>query len=486
MIQPIRLSTLLEPFGLSAPTDIELEHVYHFSADVTPSSVFVALPGQNTHGAKFAHQAILHGAVAIITDTSGSELINIDVPVIVVDQPRLELAKLAKLIYGPQIADLKLWGITGTNGKTTTSYLLRAILPQPAAAIGTTGVVYGESREPLSHTTPEIDDLYRLLIKLRKSGIKKIVMEVSSHALVMHRVTGIEFQAVAFTNLSQDHLDFHSSMDAYLQAKAKLFSPEFSKYAVISTDTPAGVAMADIAEANGLVVSTVSIDNSNATWFLSDEVTSLDTAEATIHPIGLRLKIGVGGRFNLANALLAVAMRDQLDEISAETLKPLTNLHIPGRMQTIAGNGVNAVVDYAHTPAAIAAVIAQLRMATTGKLTIVIGAGGNRDTSKRRYMGQALIGADRVIITDDNPRNEDPASIRDQIRSGITDPSIEVLEIADRRLAIRTAIQQVTSSNDLVAVLGKGHEIGQQIGDEIIEFDDVVQVKAAIAERGSR
>lgn len=461
----------------------EVLDVYHASTEVTPSSIFFALPGANSHGASYAIQAVELGAIAIITDTAGAALIDIEVPVIVVSDPRFELAQVAKMVYGPRIADMHLWGITGTNGKTTTSYMLRALLPQPAAAIGTTGVVYQDSREPLARTTPEIDDLYRLLIKLRKSGIKKVVMEVSSHALVLNRVTGLEFQAVGFTNLSQDHLDFHGSMEQYLQAKAKLFDTKFSKYAVVCTDTPEGIAIADLAESNGLVVSTVSAESSNATWSISDQVVGISNLEGIVNPIGLKLVLNIGGSFNFANALLAIAMADQVSEISQNQINILAKLAVPGRMEVVSEYGVRAIVDYAHSPAAISSVVRELRVNVSGKLIVVIGAGGDRDASKRAGMGAATYGADLVIVTDDNPRTESPEQIRAQIVQGIDSVGVSYLEVGDRKQAIAKAISMVQSSNDLVAVLGKGHEPGQQIGNITYDFDDLLEVKSAILNR---
>ncbi len=485
MILAVTLAQLAERYGIALIDQSEITEVYHNSADVTPGSIFFALPGATTHGAKHAEMAIARGAVAILTDHVGADMISASIPVIKVDNPRFELAQVARLIYGPQIVDMHLWGITGTNGKTTTSYMLRTMLPQPAAAIGTTGVVTNGGREPLSRTTPEIDDLYRLLIKLRKDGIKKVVMEVSSHALVLDRVTGLEFQAVAFTNLSQDHLDFHGTMDSYLQAKARLFDSQFSKYAVVCTDTAEGVAIADLAEANGLVVSTVTTTNQNGTWWTSDAVIGIDQLSAVIHPLGLKLELSMGGGFNIANALTAIAMADQVSEISPTQLKRLADLQVPGRMQSIFANGIHALVDYAHSPAAIAAVVAELRSSVSGELIIVIGAGGDRDATKRPLMGAALVGADLVIVTDDNPRNEDASQIRAQVIAGLESIGVPYQEIPDRRAAIATAISSVRSSNDLVAILGKGHEQGQQVGNEIQPFDDLAELTAAISNRAS-
>jgi UDP-N-acetylmuramoyl-L-alanyl-D-glutamate--2,6-diaminopimelate ligase len=358
------------------------------------------------------------------------------------------------------------------------------VLPQPAAAIGTTGVVYNSSREELARTTPEIDELYRLLIKLRKLEIKKVVMEVSSHALVLHRVHGLKFQAVAFTNLSQDHLDFHDSMDNYLAAKAKLFSIDFSEYAVVCIDSSEGVAIADLAEANGLVVSTISTKETSGTWSVTDAVVGIDAIEGVIQPIGLKLNLAMGGYFNFSNALLAIAMADQVNEITASQLKALSVVAVPGRMQSVKFNGINAIVDYAHSPAAIESVTTELRNCTTGQLIVVMGAGGNRDISKRSLMGAALKAADHIVVTDDNPRDENPAQIRKQIIAGIEAIAIPYSEVPDRRAALVAAIELVRSSNDLVVVLGKGHEQGQQIGSSYYHFDDVLELTAAIKGRG--
>jgi UDP-N-acetylmuramoyl-L-alanyl-D-glutamate--2,6-diaminopimelate ligase len=485
MIQPVRLAELCSLYGLQLDSSTIVEHIYHSSKDVTTDSVFVALAGSTTHGASFAREAIANGASLIITDSAGAALIETKIPVITVVDPRLELANLAKIIYGPHIADMHLWGITGTNGKTTTSYMLRALLPQPAAAIGTTGVVYNSSREELARTTPEIDDLYRLLIKLRKAEIKKVVLEVSSHALVLKRIHGLHFQAVAFTNLSQDHLDFHQTMDNYLQAKSLLFSLEFSKYAVVCIDSPEGVLIADLAEANGLVVSTISTKDQMGTWSISESMVGVDAIEGVINPIGLKLNLKLGGRFNFSNALLAIAMADQVSEISAVQLVALAQLEVPGRMQSVKFNGVQAIVDYAHSPAAIEFVCSELADCVSGRLIVVLGAGGNRDASKRSLMGAALRNADHVVVTDDNPRDEDPAQIRRQIISGIEEIAVPYTEVPDRRAAINAAVALVNSSNDLVAVLGKGHERGQQIKDQYLDFDDVTEIRHAIENRAN-
>ena len=484
MIQPVQLTDLCAAYGHAISNSTAIENVYHASGDVTPNSAFFALPGSNAHGASYVAEAVANGAVAIFTDKVGASLMEVGIPVIVVDNPRLELANVSKLIYGPHIADVHLCGITGTNGKTTTSYMLRAVLPQPAAAIGTTGVVYNSSREELARTTPEIDELYRLLIKLRQLEIKKVVMEVSSHALVLHRVHGLKFQAVAFTNLTQDHLDFHDNMDNYLAAKAKLFSKDFSEYAVVCIDSSEGVAIADLAEANGLVVSTISTKETSGTWSVTDAVVGIDAIEGVIQPIGLKLNLAMGGYFNFSNALLAIAMADQVNEITASQLKALSVVAVPGRMQSVKFNGINAIVDYAHSPAAIESVTTELRNCTTGQLIVVMGAGGNRDISKRSSMGAALKAADHIVVTDDNPRDENPAQIRKQIIAGIEAIDIPYSEVPDRRAALVAAIELVRSSNDLVVVLGKGHEQGQQIGSSYHHFDDVLELTAAIKGRG--
>jgi len=482
MIQPPSLAGICANYNLRAP-DFAIEHVYHSSKDVTPESIFFALPGNKIHGASFASEAISKGAKAVFTDSAGALFPKTDLPVVVVSNPRSELANVAAHIYGPHIADLHLWGITGTNGKTTTSYFLRQLLPQPAAVIGTTGIYDGKSRKSLARTTPEIDDLYRVLISLRKSGVKKIVLEVSSHALALDRVTGLKFQAVAFTNLSQDHLDFHKTMEAYLQAKAKLFDKKFSEYAVVCTDTAEGRAIADLADANGMIVATVSTGNNVGTWTISDELVGVDELSGRINPVGLKLKLNFGGRFNFANALLAVAMADQVAEVSQDQIDELAKVEVPGRMQVISGKGVKAIVDYAHSPAAIASVVSEMRTSVPGTLIVVIGAGGDRDSSKRKPMGSALTGADLVLVTDDNPRNEDPQKIRVDLIAGVAESGIRYREIPDRRAAIAQAISEVKTSNDLVMVLGKGHEQGQQIGDIVYEFDDVTEVREAIAKR---
>lgn len=484
MSASVTLSDIAVLLGHDLNIHLEISNVYHNSNDVTQGSIFVAIAGEKLHGAKFIDSAVANGANAIVTDSRGAELANTSLPILVVENPRRALAEIAFAIYGPKIKDLHLYGITGTNGKTTTSHFLRALLPQPAVAIGTTGVVYANHREELSRTTPEIDDLYRLFVNLRDEGIRDVVMEVSSHALVLERVTGLQFQSVGFTNLTTDHLDFHGTFENYHEAKSRLFQKNFSKYAVVCVDSNQGKAMADLAEENGLVVSTVSAENSAGTWYATGLEVTNNSIQCTVQPLGISLTLSVGGSFNVSNALIAIAMADQIAEVSDNQIKSLAAVRVPGRMQQISVNGLNAIVDYAHSPDAVAKVVSEVRKNTPGKLIVVIGAGGNRDQDKRPLMGAAAAIADLVVVTDDNPRNENPDQIRSMVIAGISSAGGHYDEIPDRRAAIEYAASLVSSPTDCVLVLGKGHEMGQQIGDVVKPFDDSLELERALAERG--
>jgi len=474
------LAALCALLGVPPPaTDPVVTGVTHDSSAVRPGDLYAALPGSRTHGAQFVADAARRGAVAVLTDRAGRAVVDVAddlpaIPVLVVDQPRAVLGKVSSWAYGDPSADLEIIAVTGTDGKTTTAHLLEAGLRMARHTTGLIGTidtrVAGESL-PSVRTTPEATDLQALFAVMRERGVSAVAMEVSSHALALGRVEGTHFAAGLFTNLSQDHLDFHVDMESYFAAKAGLFDGR-CRHEVVNADDAHGRRL--------VTPSTVTVSaqgRPDATWRATDVVSGpTGTSEYIVHgPGGVRLRAGVRspGAFNVANALLAIAGLVTVGVTPLDAVKGTAALDVPGRMEKIRFGQFLAVVDYAHTPEAIASALSALRPATTGRLIVVLGAGGDRDRAKRPLMGEAAArGADLVIVTDDNPRSEDPAQIRDAIAEGARRVGgAPPLIVGDRREAIAAAIGQARPG-DTVLVAGKGHEQGQEIGGEVEPFDD--------------
>lgn len=476
---------------------------------VRPGDLFAALSGTRTHGARFAADAVAAGAVAVLTDPAGRRLIEeagIDAALAILEHPdpRGVLGALSSRIYGDPSEGLSLIGITGTSGKTTTAYLVEAALREAGHTVGLIGTVETRidgHRLPSSLTTPEAPDLQALLAAMREAGVDVVVMEVSSHALDLGRVDGTSFAVGAFTNLSRDHLDYHLTMEAYFEAKARLFaadSPVRARRAVICVDDDWGRRMADIAAAAPAAsVVTVAGDGGVADWVAGEpEVTGADGGQEVelIDPAGAthRLRLPLPGRYNVANALVAVAVADTFGQPAETTFAGIEKVGVPGRLERVAaGQKFLAVVDYAHKPAAVGAVLATLRGQTAGRIAVVLGAGGDRDREKRELMGQAAAeGAELVIVTDDNPRSEPPETIRAAVRAGAEavpadqrpDGAEPVREVGDRAAAIAEAVAWAQPA-DVVLVAGKGHETGQEVDGVIHPFDDRQVLGAALAER---
>ncbi len=517
----LSLRFLADAFGATAPDhavipDVRIAGVTLRAQDATPGDLFAALPGATAHGATFTDAAMRGGAVAVLTDPAGAAAIRAAVPVLVHPDPRSVLGKLAAAVYGHPSDRVVVLGVTGTSGKTTTAHLIEAGLRaagRTAGMIGTVGVRIAGSDVPSALTTPEAPALQALLAVMAEAGVDTAVMEVSSHALELGRVDGIRFAAGGFTNLSRDHLDFHPTMEAYFEAKARLFDPASALHAataVVCVDDEAGQAMARRAgravgtsagramgtSADAGVV-TVSAAGNPADWTVED-VVELDSGLqefSAVDPAGVhhRLRIGLPGRYNIANALVALAMLDAIG-VSPEQASPgLRTAAVPGRLELVdRGQDFLAVVDYAHKPGALRAVLETLRR-PAGRLAVVFGAGGNRDPSKRAPMGEVAAElADLVVVTDDNPRDEDPALIRAAILAGASqagrDPAasrdVEVVEIVDRRAAIDYAVGWARRG-DVVVIAGKGHESGQTGGGQTRPFDDREELAGAL-ERGRR
>ena len=465
------------------------------SRRVRPGDLYAALPGFTTHGARFAAQAAAAGAAAILTDPQGAELVaatGAAVPLLVVEDPRGVLGAVSAWVYGQPAEALATTGITGTNGKTTSSFLLDAALRaggHTTGLIGTVATRIGDQTLPAVRTTPEASDVHALLAVMRERGASAVTMEVSSHALALGRVDGIVFDLAVFTNLSQDHLDFHGDMESYFAAKAELFTPARTRAALVCVDDEWGVWMAERARAAGLPTATAALDAS-ADWTAGElAVGPHGSQEFTAHgPDGLTLPAGVGlpGRFNVANALLALAAAVHHDvpaDLAAQAIRDCPG--VPGRMERVrAGQPFLAVVDYAHTPDAVARAISATREVTAGRVIAVLGCGGDRDRDKRAKIGE--VGArlsDVLVITDDNPRSEPAAAIREAIMEGtrqVPRPQrAEVLDQAGRARAIEIAAAMAGPS-DAVLVLGKGHEQGQEAAGVITPFDDRVELRRAL------
>ncbi|HKR49106.1 MAG TPA: UDP-N-acetylmuramoyl-L-alanyl-D-glutamate--2,6-diaminopimelate ligase [Pseudonocardiaceae bacterium] len=459
---------------------------------VLPGDLFAALPSLtpgHPHGADFAGTALAAGAVAVLTDPAGARrpaLAGATVPVLVHPDPRSVLGTLSARIFGDPSTRLAVLGITGTSGKTTTAYLLEAGLRAVGVTTGLLGTVetrIGDAPLPSACTTPEAPDLQALLALMVERGVTHVPIEVSSHALALGRVAGTTFAVGAFTNLSQDHLDFHADLEDYFAAKATLF------------DGRAGAEVVCIDDAWGqrLVTSattTVSLTG-RATWYAADLVAQRSGSQAfrVLGPDGFdqRATVRLPGTFNVTNALIALAVAHAAGADPQLVLPGIATAEVPGRMQRIdAGQGFLAVVDYAHKPAAVAALLDAVRAQITGRLLVVLGCGGDRDTGKRPLMGaEAARRADLLVVTDDNPRSEDPAVIRAAMLVGARDGSADVVEIADRAEAIGYAVARA-GPGDAVVVAGKGHETGQQVGGSTHPFSDTEVLAGALADRSDR
>jgi UDP-N-acetylmuramoyl-L-alanyl-D-glutamate--2,6-diaminopimelate ligase len=461
------------------------------SADVRPGDLFLALAGSTTHGAVHATEAVGSGAVAILTDPAGAEILAQqgaagELPVLLSPDPRAVIGAIAAEIYHHPSRDLRVIGVTGTSGKTTTCYFLEAALTaarRRVGLIGTVGSRIDGQSVASALTTPEAPDLQALFAVMRERGVDTVAMEVSSHALALGRVDGTRFAVGAFTNLTQDHLDFHGDMEHYFAAKQLLFDGR-SRAEVVVIDDEYGRRLASL---RPRAVTVSGRTGSGADWIVQaqpgDVPGDLGAQKLVIAgPAGeVAATIQVPGAFNATNAATALACAQLAGADPAAAAPGLATVQVPGRMQRVdAGQPFLAIVDYAHKPAAVAAVLAAVRQHGAGRVILVLGAGGDRDHGKRPVMGRiAAAAADVVIVTDDNPRSEDPAAIRAQVRAGTLDLGAEVHEIGDRRAAIAAAVAPARPG-DVVLVAGTGHEQGQEIAGVIHHFSDVQELTGAV------
>lgn len=488
-VSPCRLADLAALVGAdSAGPDVEVTGVAHASGEVRPGDLYAALPGAHRHGAEFAAAAAAAGAVAVLTDPAGRELAaSAGLPSIVVADPRAVLGTVASAVYGEPTARLRVIGLTGTAGKTSTAYLTESGLRAAGlttALIGGVETRLGDLVIASKRTTPEATDLHALFAVALERGVTHVVMEVSSHALAMGRVGGVRFAVGGYTNFGQDHLDFHADAAEYFAAKAKLFDGR-CEHEVLNRDDR---ALTPLLKPSTITYSAAG--DSGATWWATGARPSAFGQRFTAHGPTGQVEAGVAlpGAHNVANALLALAALTAIGidpKVAAAGIAACAG--VPGRLERVPSPGeLLGVVDYAHKPEAIVAALAALRELATargGAVVAVIGAGGDRDTAKRPLMGAAAArGADVVIITDDNPRTEDAVAIRSAVRAGAEGAATpaKIIEIADRRAAIDEAVR-LAGGADVVAVLGKGHETGQEVAGQVLPFDDRIELAEALA-----
>ena len=457
------------------------------SREVREGTLFAAMPGSRVHGAEFIQYALRMGAAAVLTDAAGAklaaeELAGSDAALVVSDSPREALARTAALWFGGQPATMI--AVTGTNGKTSVSTFVRQIWVEmglPAVNLGTTGVE-GAWAAPLAHTTPDPITLHRTLAEAAQNGITHAAMEASSHGLDQRRLDGVTLKAAGFTNFTQDHLDYHETFEAYFAAKAALFArvlPEDGT-AVVNIDDEKGVDIAAIARARGCEVITVGRDGGDLHLQGQRFDATGQDLRFTWRGKTYQKRLNLIGGFQGDNVLLAAGLVIACGADPQEVFDTLPHLTtVRGRMQLAAtrDNGAAVFVDYAHTPDAVATALAAMRPHVMGRLVAIVGAGGDRDRAKRPLMGQAAAQhADMVIVTDDNPRSEDPASIRAAVLGGAP----EAMEVGDRAEAILRGVDAL-EPGDALLIAGKGHETGQIVGDDVLPFDDVEQASVAVA-----
>jgi UDP-N-acetylmuramoyl-L-alanyl-D-glutamate--2,6-diaminopimelate ligase len=495
-VRPRPISELIDRLyaaGVTAPPAGDpatlVTGITHDSREVRPGDIYLARPGEHTHGIRFVEQAAAAGAVAVITTWEhATEATDAGIPVtVVVESPRAVAGPAASWVYGDPAESMLMLGVTGTNGKTTTSYLLDAGLRAAGRRTGLVGTI--ETRIdgqvlPSARTTPEATDLHALLALMKERGVDAVAMEVSSHALALGRVDGVVFDVAAFTNLTQDHLDFHQSMERYFDAKAMLFAAGRARRGVITVDDEWGARMVRAAEVPTITTGS----GADAHWRRHDETPATVSSPGSVRLAGpdgrsATLRCSLLGGINLRNAALAYVVLAEAGVDAAQARDGIASLDVvPGRLERIeAGQPFLAVVDYAHTPGAVAAMLDDARkLADPGaRVLVVLGCGGDRDRDKRPLMGAAAAdGADLAVFTNDNPRSEDPAAILAAMQQGVPS-SARVLVEPDRARAIDAAVS-LARPGDVLGVAGKGHEQGQETAGVVAPFDDRVVLRNAL------
>ena len=455
-----------------------VDEVAFDSRHVAPGALFFCVRGASADGHDFAQEAIRSGAAALVVE----RWLDLDVAQILVPSVRQAMGPMSAVVLGEPARSMTIVGVTGTNGKTTVVHLLDAVFRAAGhrtGAIGTVGAHVAGEPVPIARTTPEAPDLHRLLRRMRDAGVTMVAMEVSSHALDQGRVGGLRFDAAIFTNLSQDHLDHHGSMESYFAAKATLFTRDRAKHAVVNLDDAWGRRLLDVP---------VPI-----TTFGLDPAADVVAEDVRTEPDGLAFRVdgrevtsSLRGGFNVSNCLAAIACSGLVGVDPDDAIRGLANAgQVSGRMEPVdAGQRFLVVVDYAHTPDSIRTVLAAARPLATGRVIVVFGCGGDRDRAKRFPMGAAATeGADLTVITTDNPRSEDPLDIIAEVERGATEGGGPYVVEPDRRAAIRLALSHA-HPGDVVVVAGKGHEAEQELADRSIPFDDRVVVREELEALG--
>jgi len=458
----------------SAPVD----EVAFDSRQVVPGALFFCVRGATADGHDFAEEAVRAGASALAVE----RWLDLGVPQILVPSVRQAMGPMSAVVLGDPARSMTIVGVTGTNGKTTIVHLLDAVFRAAGhrtGAIGTVGAHVAGEPVPIARTTPEAPDLQRLLRRMRDAGVTTVAMEVSSHALDQGRVGGLLFDAAVFTNLSQDHLDHHGSMESYFAAKASLFTDNRTKQAVVNLDDPWGRRLLDLPVP--------------VTTFGLDPAADVHAEDVRTRTGGLSFRVGgrevtssLRGGFNVSNCLAAIATSELVGIDPDDAIRGLATAgQVSGRMEPVdAGQRFLVVVDYAHTPDSIRTVLAAARPLATGRVIVVFGCGGDRDRAKRFPMGAAATeGADLTVITTDNPRSEDPLDIIAEVERGAAEGGGRYVVEPDRRAAIRLAVSHA-HPGDVVVIAGKGHEAEQELADRTIPFDDRVVVRAELEALG--
>lgn len=496
MIRPERefsksLADIAKFVGVDTPvSETRITGITQDSRSVHEADLYIALSGFHKHGASYAMSALADGAAAILTDPSGMALLGgVYAPILVVPELRSIVGGFASWFYDLPSRHMNVVGITGTNGKTTTSHLIDSVwrsVNRQTGLIGTIETRIIDHAFASARTTPEATDLQPLFATMLERGCTDVVMEVSSHALSLGRVNGSHFAVSVFTNLTQDHLDFHASMDEYFRAKALLFTPEFSDLAIINVDDEYGVALARECR---LPSKTFSVNGTPSDWYVSEITRTTSGSKFKIRTeqfAEIKAEIPLIGDHNIANALAALIVLGETGVDLEDALASLaTASGVPGRLERVEhGQPFTAIVDYAHTPDAVERMLTALRQHTAHRIIGVLGCGGDRDPSKRPLMGSAIArGADIAILTSDNPRSEDPYEILVQMSRGAH--GVEGAEVhveVDRASAIALAVE-LAQSGDIVVVAGKGHEQGQEISGVVKPFDDREVLAQAIQRR---
>ena len=491
MIRPVSdylksVADLSRHVGIGSKFDFKFSGITSDSKAVETGDLFVALPGSKTHGASYIDEVVASGAVGVITDEAGAKIIGTKLPVIIMADPRRMLGDICSWFYGSPSNSLNVVGITGTNGKTTTTIILNQILKiagKSTGLIGTNGIEIGPEKLFASYTTPEASELQSLLATMNERHISHVSMEVSSHALEAKRVAGTKFAIVGFTNLTQDHLDFHGDMASYFAAKSKLFTNEYCDLGFVNIDDKYGRELFNNSQ---IPVISLARENTSAQWhFERIESTPRGYCVAIRGTGGILIEgdFNLIGEHNLDNLLMAVAIAAQFEVDPLVIGNSLALVQAAaGRLESIdIGQKFMALVDYAHTPDAVTRTLATLRKSVSGRLIVVLGCGGDRDKTKRPIMGQELVaGSDVSIFTSDNPRSENPESILKDMVAGLALGENSSV-VVDRREAIALAVANALPG-DCVVILGKGHETGQEISGVKHAFDDRIELARAIEE----